>query len=88
MAKNKIAGKINFFKAMAILGVIVTIAIAYGFIGSAPNLSAQPFHNKSDPSKKCLDCHMKNVKSAPIMPHREMGTCTFCHEPDEGGRNR
>ncbi|MCH8207446.1 MAG: hypothetical protein IIA62_00055 [Nitrospinae bacterium] len=83
MAKKKIAGQINFFRAMAALGLVVIIAIVYGFFGAAPNLSQHPFHNKSDPMEKCLDCHMINVKSAPIMPHRVMDFCTTCHKPQE-----
>ena len=83
MAKKKIAEQINFFKAMAALGLVVIIVIIYGFFGSAPDLSRQPFHKKSDPMEECLDCHMINVKSAPIMPHRVMDFCTTCHKPQE-----
>ena len=25
--------------------------------------------------------HVENIKDAPIMPHRPMDGCTFCHEP-------
>ena len=82
--RRKNAGQINFFKAMAVLGLLVTIWIGYGFIGSAPDLSPHPFHEDTSSFEKCLDCHMKNVKSsAPIMPHRVMGTCTACHSPPE-----
>ena len=71
---------------MTVLGVLVTIWIVYGFIGSAPDLSQHPFHQESVSFEKCLDCHMKNVKSAPIMPHRIMESCTACHNlPESAG---
>ena len=85
--RRKNAGQINFFKAMAVLGFLVTIWIAYGFIGSAPDLSPQPFHQGNVPFGKCLDCHMKNVTTAPIMPHRVMESCTSCHNPPEAAKN-
>lgn len=83
MAKKKFTGQINFFKAMTALGLVVIIIIVYGFFGAAPNMSRQPFHKKSDPMEECLDCHMINVKSAPIMPHRVMDACMMCHQPVE-----
>jgi hypothetical protein len=81
--RRKNAGQINFFKAMAVLGILVTIWIAYGFIGSAPDISPQPFHKGNISFEECLDCHMKNVTTAPIMPHRVMKSCTSCHNPPE-----
>ncbi len=81
--RKKNAGQINFFKAMAVLGLLVTIGIVYGFLGSAPDLSPQPFHKGTVPFEKCLDCHLKNVQSAPIMPHRIMQSCASCHTPPE-----
>ena len=81
--RKKNAGQINFFKAMSVLGLVVTIAIVYSFLGSAPDLSPHPFHKENASFEKCLDCHMKNIKSAPIMPHRVMESCTSCHNPPE-----
>ena len=81
--RKKNAGQINFFKAMTVLGLLVTVWIVYAFFGSAPDLSPHPFHKDTRSFEKCLDCHMINVTTAPIMPHRVMGTCTACHNPPE-----
>jgi hypothetical protein len=79
MAKKKIAGEINFYKSMAVLGFIVFGVIAYGFIGAAPNLSDSPYHQASTPVGSCLECHALKVDKNPIMPHRPMEQCTLCH---------
>lgn len=67
---------------MTILGLIVAGAIAYGFFGSAPNLSKTAFHNETAPIEQCLQCHMVNPGKNPVMPHRQMGNCTLCHRPE------
>ncbi|NIQ03549.1 MAG: hypothetical protein GWM98_27035 [Nitrospinaceae bacterium] len=79
--KSSRAGEINFYKAMTVLGLILAGALAYMFLGSAPSLSRHDFHVATDPPEKCLTCHMTQVKSAPIMPHRPMESCDFCHKP-------
>lgn len=81
MARKNKSGQINFFKAMGVLGLIVIGAIAYGFLGSAPNLSKSDYHDKSIPKDRCLSCHMKEAARNPIMPHRPMENCLFCHRP-------
>jgi len=85
MAKRKksgrFAGEINFYKAMTVLGILIAIGFAYGFLKSAPNLSRKPFHIATDPPGECMACHVKQAQNIPIMPHRPMDFCTFCHTP-------
>ena len=81
MKRKKRSGEINFYKAMAVLGFILAGGLVYLFMGSAPNLSKHDFHVVTDKPEKCLACHMAQDKNTPIMPHRPMESCTFCHEP-------
>jgi hypothetical protein len=84
MAKKKKksrAGEINFYKAMTVLGFALAGFLIYMFMGAAPNLSTHDFHVATDPAEKCMTCHMAQDRNAPIMPHRPMEDCTFCHEP-------
>ncbi len=81
--KKKRAGEINFYKAMAVLGIILAGVLVYMFLGSAPGLSNHPFHVATDPPGKCLTCHLAQNRQTPIMPHRPMESCTFCHKPQE-----
>jgi hypothetical protein len=84
MAKKKkksLAGEINFYKAMTVLGVALAGYLIYLFLGSAPNLSAHDFHVATDPVGKCMTCHMAQDRNTPIMPHRPMDDCIFCHKP-------
>ncbi|MFQ5483687.1 MAG: hypothetical protein ACE5ER_13125 [Nitrospinaceae bacterium] len=66
---------------MTVLGIIIAGAFIYGFLTSAPPLSNRPYHIATDPAGECMSCHVNKVKSAPIMPHRPMDGCTFCHSP-------
>lgn len=79
--KKSRAGQINFYKAMAVLGFILAGGLVYMFLGAAPNLSNRDFHVATDPPEKCLTCHMAQDRNTPIMPHRPMESCTFCHKP-------
>lgn len=79
--KKSRAGQINFYKAMAVLGFILAGGLVYMFLGAAPNLSNRDFHVATDPPEKCLTCHMAQDRNTPIMPHRPMESCTFCHTP-------
>lgn len=79
--KKSRAGQINFYKAMAVLGFILAGGLIYMFLGSAPDLSNHDFHVATDPPEKCLTCHMAQDRNTPIMPHRPMESCTFCHKP-------
>lgn len=84
MAKQKKksrAGEINFYKAMTVLGFVLAGVLIYMFLGSAPRLSQHDFHVDTDPAGKCLTCHMAQDKNTPIMPHRPMEDCVFCHKP-------
>ncbi len=80
--KNKFSGQINFMKVSAVLGLILIIYIVKSFLDSAPALSKQTFHKPEAPVEECLSCHVQKVKDSPIMPHRPMDTCTFCHKPN------
>jgi hypothetical protein len=79
--KKSRAGEINFYKAMTVLGLILAGALAYMFLGSAPKLSRHDFHVPTHTARKCMTCHMAQDRNTPIMPHRPMEDCTFCHEP-------
>jgi hypothetical protein len=84
MAKKKrkgLAGEINFYKAMTVLGFALGGVLVYMFLGSAPKLSNHDFHVTTDPAGKCMTCHMAQDRNTPIMPHRPMDDCIFCHEP-------
>jgi len=83
MAKKKRnPARRNFFRVVGLIGLLLVGGIGYGFIGAAPRLSQTEFHiGKQVP--QCLHCHTQNVENAPIMPHRPMTTCTFCHSPQE-----
>ncbi|MCH8312854.1 MAG: hypothetical protein IID17_07710 [Nitrospinae bacterium] len=80
MAK-KSTGQRNFFRFMTLIGVVVIGGLGYSFLGAAPNLSNSKFHINTSSVETCLKCHVQGEMDAPIMPHRAMGSCTFCHRP-------
>jgi hypothetical protein len=82
MAKKISSGQINFFKSMAVLGVLVMGVILYSFWNSAPRLNNRDYHKSTVSVDDCLQCHMRNVGKNPIMPHRSMENCVFCHRPE------
>ncbi len=65
--KKKIAGEINFYKAMTVLGLLLAGVLTYAFFGSAPDLSNQPFHVPTAPKSECMTCHVVHTKNAPII---------------------
>ncbi|MBT3513865.1 MAG: hypothetical protein HOB32_10585 [Nitrospina sp.] len=81
MAKKKNKGQINFFRVMAVVGVIIIIVVVKEFLNAAPSLPPNEIHNGSSPTKACLECHVKEIENTPIMPHRPISNCIFCHEP-------
>ncbi len=81
--ENPLAGQINFYKAMAVLGLIIAGTFIYYFLDSAPHLTAHPYHIPTDTAANCLECHLGQTKNVPIMPHRPMEGCTYCHTPQE-----
>ncbi|MCF8724505.1 hypothetical protein LQ236_002525 [Nitrospina gracilis] len=88
MAKKKkqdLKGQINFYKAMAVLGVIIAGMFVYMLLDSAPHLSKRDFHDPRAKAAQCLNCHTGQASNIPIMPHRRMEDCTFCHTPDKAG---
>lgn len=70
---------------MTLIGVLVIGGLGYSFISSAPDLSPTEYHKESagNGNENCLQCHVQNIENAPIMPHRPMGNCFFCHRPSE-----
>jgi len=80
MAKKN-TGQRNFFRFMTLIGVVVIGGLGYSFLGAAPELSNKEFHKNTSSVETCLRCHVQAMNEAPIMPHRQMGTCTFCHHP-------
>ena len=81
MAKKTNKGQINFFRAMAVIGLVVIILVIKGFLNAAPRLPISEAHKGPPHTKECLECHVKAAENIPIMPHRPMGNCTFCHKP-------
>ena len=81
MAKKSSKGQINFFRFMAVIGVVVIIWVVSEFLEAAPMLSNIDVHKGPPATKACLECHIQNAESTPIMPHRPMDNCTFCHKP-------
>ncbi|MDP7058202.1 MAG: hypothetical protein QF434_07465 [Nitrospinaceae bacterium] len=81
MAKKNIKGQINFFRFMAVIGVVVIIFVVNEFFNAAPGLPISTVHNGPPPTKACLGCHVKEAENTPIMPHRPMDNCIFCHKP-------
>lgn len=79
MAKK--TGQRNFFRVMTLIGVVVIGGLGYSFLGAAPKLNDAEYHKNPSSAEPCLQCHVLNVDKAPIMPHRPMGSCTFCHRP-------
>jgi len=83
MAKKKNKGQINFFRVMAVIGVVVIILVVKEFLNAAPTLPNNKIHKGPPPAKACLECHVKEAENTPIMPHRPMSSCIICHEPSE-----
>ena len=81
MAKKSNKGQINFFRFMAAIGFIVIIWTINEFLGAAPALPISQIHKGPPPTEACLQCHVNEVEKTPIMPHRSMDNCTFCHKP-------
>ncbi len=82
MAKKN-TGQRNFFRFMTLIGVVVIGGLGYSFLGAAPRLSNAEFHKDTSSVEACVACHVQAESNAPIMPHRQMGTCTFCHRPED-----
>jgi len=81
MGKKSNKGQINFFRFMAVIGVVVVILVVKEFLSAAPALPISKIHKGPPPTKACLECHFKKAENIPIIPHRPMDNCTFCHEP-------
>ena len=82
MAK-KSDGTRNFYRFVAVIGVVVIGSLGYSFISAAPNLNTAPYHKPPPFPTQCMACHITGKEKIPIMPHRPMGTCIACHKPYE-----
>ncbi|MFT4578247.1 MAG: hypothetical protein ACI8PD_001039 [Nitrospinales bacterium] len=80
MAK-KSNGTRNFYRFVAVIGVVVIGGLGYSFISAAPGLNTASYHKPPPSAAQCMGCHMTGEEKIPIMPHRQMGTCTICHKP-------
>lgn len=80
MAKKSNKGQINFYRVMVVIGVVITILVVKGLLNAAPALPINSVHKGPPLAKACLECHVKEVENVPIMPHRPIANCTFCHE--------
>jgi hypothetical protein len=77
---KKSDGTRNFYRFIAVIGVAVIGSLGYSFISAAPNLNKAPYHKPPPSAGQCMGCHMTGKEKIPIMPHRQMGTCTICHK--------
>jgi len=68
---------------MSLIGVGVIGSLGYSFMSAAPDFRISEYHQATTPAKDCMECHIQAIKSIPIMPHRPMGSCTFCHNPTD-----
>jgi len=89
MAKKINKGQINFFRVMAVIGVVIIILVVKEFLNAAPTLPNNEIHKGPPPAKACLECHVKEAENTPIMPHRPMSSCIICHEsPRKGAQQK
>ncbi|MBT3921154.1 MAG: hypothetical protein HOF21_01130 [Nitrospina sp.] len=82
MAK-KSNGTRNFYRFMSLIGVGVIGSLSYSFMSAAPDIKISEYHQATAPTEKCIQCHIQAENNIPIMPHRPMGSCTFCHNPTD-----
>jgi len=78
---KKSDGTRNFYRFVAVIGVVVIGSLGYSFISAAPNLNTAPYHKPPPTPTQCMECHITGEEKTPIMPHRPMGTCIACHKP-------
>jgi hypothetical protein len=78
---KKSDGTRNFYRFVAVIGVVVIGGLGYSFISAAPRLNTASYHKPAPTAAQCMGCHMTGEEKTPIMPHRQMGTCTICHKP-------
>jgi hypothetical protein len=78
---KKSNGTRNFYRFVAVIGVVVIGGLGYSFISAAPGLNTASYHKPPPSAAQCMGCHMTGEEKIPIMPHRQMGTCTICHKP-------
>lgn len=72
-----------FSNFMTIIGVMTVGGILIAFFNAAPKLSQTEDHATARVPTDCLQCHMVKIENAPIMPHRPMEYCGFCHHKAE-----
>ncbi|MBT5632889.1 MAG: hypothetical protein HOJ13_09190 [Nitrospina sp.] len=68
---------------MSLIGVGVIGSLSYSFMSAAPDIKISEYHQATAPTEKCIQCHIQAENNIPIMPHRPMGSCTFCHNPTD-----
>ena len=54
MGKKINKGQINFFRVMAVIGVVVIILVVKEFLNAAPTLPRSEIHKGPPPAKACL----------------------------------
>ncbi len=62
-----------------ILGGIFAVIVSVAFFKAAPTMPVDLDHRPEAESIECLGCHIRRDKGTPIMPHRDLGNCSFCH---------
>ena len=74
-----------FSNFMTLIAIFTVGGILIAFFNAAPRLSQSEAHTTAEMPKDCLQCHMIKFEEvhAPIMPHRPMEYCGFCHHKAE-----
>ena len=65
MAK-KSDGTRNFYRFVAVIGVVVIGSLGYSFISAAPNLNTAPYHKPPPTPTQCMECHITGKEKIPI----------------------
>jgi hypothetical protein len=62
------------------LSLLVCLALIVGFFIAAPKPKENAQHRIGIPDAVCRSCHEFGT-GGPLMPHRPLPHCTFCHRP-------
>lgn len=69
----------KFYGFIFALTGVFTLVLVIAFIWSSPAMPGNPVHTPAQSQQSCLACHWEGQGGAPLIPHRPMGSCTFCH---------
>lgn len=73
---------------VSVIGGIFAVVMVILFFNAAPARSNIPDHHTYTDAAACLKCHLVGTKTAPIMPHLNLGRCNLCHGLDKSPRKK